>query len=138
MIIFLLNLCTVHGSPGQLISCLQQLFSSLIPAFKPIIHSRKSPQKSTEKLSTYQPPNPRHRKEPAFEKCVLLTHVNPRNFMKPFPLPKGSALGVLFGGMAIFRGSSQPTFPLCSHLFCQWVLERVLGVTPNLPGYLKH
>lgn len=52
VIIFLLNLCTKWITRSVDI-VLIQLISSLIPAFKPIIHSRKS----TEKLSTYQPPN---------------------------------------------------------------------------------
>lgn len=100
-----------------------QLISSLIPAFKPIIHSRKSPKKIYRKVINLSTPKPLAPQGAPFEKCVLLTHVNPRNFMKPFPLAKGSAarLSLSLVGMALFLGELATHLSLMLQVvFCKW------------------
>ena len=99
-----------------------QLISSLIPAFKPIIHSRKSPKKIYRKVINLSTPKPLAPQGAPFEKCVLLTHVNPRNFMKPFPHCQrlgGSAFS-LFGWHGTFSwGARNPPFPYAPSGFLQ-------------------
>lgn len=117
VIIFLLNLCTKWITRSVDI-VLIQLISSLIPAFKPIIHSRKS----TEKLSTYQPPNPWHRKEPAFVEMCVVNPCEPQKFHETFPTCQrlgGSAFSLFGWHGNFFWGARNPPFPYAPSGFLQ-------------------